>query len=128
MRLTESAEGDIAIFALEGEIDLHYAPVLRRLLQTKLKNKTPMLLLDLSQVDYIDSTGLATIIEYFRDAGEFSGVLCLVGLNSQLKTIFEIVRLDKTIPIFVTRTEAIEAFRRGGLQTAPSDFVRRPAA
>ena len=77
MRLRELVEDGIEIFALQGEIDLHYAPVLRSLLQNKIKARCPSLILDLSAVDYIDSTGLATIIEYFRDAAEYGGVLCL---------------------------------------------------
>ncbi len=128
MRLSESAQGNVAIFALEGEIDLHYAPVLRSLFKTKLNEKAPALLLDLSKVSYIDSTGLAAIIEYFRDSAVHGGVLCLVGLNDQLRTTFEIVRLDQTIRIFATQTEAIDAFRRGELSTAPADMLKRPAA
>ena len=128
MRLTETAQGNVAIFALEGEIDLHYAPVLRSLFKAKLNARTPALVLDLTEVGYIDSTGLAAIIEYFRDSGEYGGVLCLVGLNKQVKSIFEIVRLDQTIPIFKTRAEAIEAFQRGELTAASSDLFKRPAA
>ena len=128
MRLSESAQGNVAIFALEGEIDLHYAPVLRALFKTKLSVQAPVLVLDLSNVTYIDSTGLAAIIEYFRDSGEYGGVLCLVGLNDQLKTIFQIVRLDETIPIFPTTVAAIEAFNRGELAPASSDMFKRPAA
>ena len=128
MRLTESAEGNIVIFGLEGEIDLHYGRVLRELFQAKLKARTPALVLDLSKVTYIDSTGLAVIIEYFRDAAEHGGVLCLAGLNGQLKTIFEIVRLDRTIPIFANTAEAIDAFNRGKVAPAPSEFAKEPAA
>src|SRR5437588_12063861 len=101
MRLRELVEDGIEIFALQGEIDLHYAPVLRSLLQSKIKMRCPSLILDLSRVEYIDSTGLATIIEYFRDAAEYGGVLCLTGLKPAVQSIFEMVRLDKTIPIFV---------------------------
>src|ERR1700761_6060040 len=110
MRLSESADGNVAIFALEGEIDLHYAPVLRSLFKVKLAARAPALVLDLSKVSYVDSTGLAAIIEYFRDSGEHGGVLCLVGLNDQLKSIFKIVRLNETIPIFATTGEAVDAF------------------
>ncbi len=128
MRLNELAQGDVAIFALEGEIDLHYAPVLRGLFKAKLKAQTRALLLDLNKVSYIDSTGLAAIIEYFRDCAEYDGVLCLAGLSEPLQRIFEIVRLDRTIPIFSTVQEAVAAFERGELAPAPNDMVRRPAA
>jgi anti-sigma B factor antagonist len=100
MRFKESVEEGIDVFHLEGEIDLHYAPVLRSLLQAKVGAGCPALLIDLSEVSWIDSSGLAAIIEYFRDSAGYQGLLCLAGLNSTLQTIFEIVRLDKVIPIF----------------------------
>ena len=81
MRLKESVEEGIAILGMEGEIDLHYAPVLRTLLQGKVKERCPALVLDLARVTFIDSAGLAAIVEYFRDASRYEGVLCLAGLN-----------------------------------------------
>jgi anti-sigma B factor antagonist len=128
MRLKESVEDGIEMFALEGEIDLHYAPVLRSLFRSKLKASTPALLLDLSKVEYIDSTGLATIIEYYRDAARHAGVLCLIGLNRNLASIFEIVKLDKAIPMFGNVTEAITAIKQRALQAPPTSLFDRPAA
>ncbi len=115
MRLKESVEEGIAILAMEGEIDLHYAPVLRRLLQGKVKEHCPALVLDLARVTFIDSAGLAAIVEYFRDASRYEGVLCLTGLNEDLRTVFEIVRLDQLLPVFSTNAEAIEALKDGNV-------------
>jgi anti-sigma B factor antagonist len=128
MRLKESTDRNVSVFILEGEIDLHYAPVLRALFQAKTKARTHALVLDLTDVPYIDSTGLAAIIEYFRDACGFSGLLCLAGLNEQLKSIFEIVRLDKAIPMFETARAAVDAITQGGLQPASPSLFTRPAA
>ena len=69
MRLKERHEDGVTIFALSGAIDLHYVPTLRSLFQSKLKERCPALIVDLSALDFIDSTGLATLIEYHRDAG-----------------------------------------------------------
>ena len=128
MRLKESIEEGIDVFALQGEIDLHYAPVLRSLFQAKLKRRTPALILELSNVGYIDSTGLAAIMEYFRDAARHAGILCLVGLNQNLKSIFEMVKLDKAIPMFGTVTEATAALKQGSLGAPPSSLFDGPAA
>jgi anti-sigma B factor antagonist len=128
MRLKEGTDRNVAIFTLEGEIDLHYAPVLRALFQAKAKARTPALVLDLTGVPYIDSTGLAAIIEYFRDACSYAGILCLAGLNEQLKSIFEIVRLDKAIPMFETASDAVDAVLQGTLQPASPSLFTRPAA
>lgn len=122
MRLKESIEEGIDVFALQGEIDLHYAPVLRSLFQAKIKTRTPALILELSHVGYIDSTGLAAIIEYFRDAARHAGILCLVGLNQDLKSIFEMVKLNEAIPMFATVPEATAALKEGSLQAPPTSL------
>jgi len=128
MRLKELTEDGIDVFLLEGEIDLHYAPVLRALLQAKVHAGCRELVMDLSGVSFIDSSGLAAIIEYFRDSAEFEGVLCLAGLSEMLRTIFEIVRLDKVIPIFESRADAIAALKAGTVAPPAAEIFGRSAA
>ena len=128
MRLKELVDDGIDVFVLEGEIDLHYAPVLRSLLQAKVRARCRSLVMDLSGVTFIDSSGLAAVIEYFRDSGDCDGVLCLSGLNDTLRTIFEIVRLDKVIPIFASRAEAIAALKTGSVVPPEASIFDRSAA
>jgi anti-sigma B factor antagonist len=128
MRLKEISDDGIDVFLLEGEIDLHYAPVLRSLLQTKVRARCRALVMDLAGVTFIDSSGLAAIIEYFRDSGDCGGLLCLAGLNDTLQTIFEIVRLDKVIPIFGSRAEAITALKTGTVVPPEASIFDRSAA
>ena len=128
MRLKETLEEGIEVLVLAGEIDLHYAPVLRALLQAKIAARSPALILDLSGVTFIDSSGLAAIIEYFRDAADHGGVLCLAGMNDTLQTIFEIVRLDQVVPIFTSRSDAISALQRGTVRPPAHAIFDRSAA
>lgn len=128
MRGKESVEEGVDLLTLSGEIDLHYAPVLRTMLQGKLKSQCPALVVDLHDVTFIDSSGLAAIIEYFRDAADHRGVLCLAGLNETLRTVFEIVRLDKVIPIFGSAIEARAAVKQGLVQPPERALFDRSAA
>ena len=118
MRLKEGSCRGIDVFALEGDIDLHFAPCLRSLLQAKINGHCPALIVDLTRVTFIDSTGLSVIIEYFRDCAEHGGMLCLCGLNDELKNIFKIVGLDRTIPMFANVDDAANAIARGELAPA----------
>lgn len=118
MRLKEATVQGIDVFVLEGDVDLHYAPSLRAVMQPKIKAHCPALIVDLTQVEFIDSTGLSVIIAYFRDAGAYGGLLCLCGLNNNLKSIFKIVGLDRTIPMFATVDEAANAIASGKLKPA----------
>jgi anti-sigma B factor antagonist len=113
MRLHEYTEGSVDVLELEGEIDMHFAPVLRRLLQGKRDASCPALLLDMSAVEFIDSTGLAVILEYVRDTSAYDGRFCIGGVSANLRTIFEIVRLDRAIPIYRDAATAKNALISG---------------
>jgi anti-sigma B factor antagonist len=113
MQLKEATHEGIDVFALRGDIDLHFAPALRSVLQAKINEHCPALIVDLAQVSFIGSTGLSVLVEYFRDCGRYEGVLCLCGLSDDLKEIFQIVRLDRIIPMFATVDEAANAIRNG---------------
>jgi anti-anti-sigma factor len=115
MRLHEYKEGNVDVLQLEGEIDMHFAPVLRGLLCGKREARCPALLLDLSAVDFIDSTGLAVILEYLRDATAYDGRFCIGGVSENLGTVFETVGLDRSMPIFRDAGAAKQALLSGRL-------------
>ncbi|MEO6053827.1 MAG: STAS domain-containing protein [Chthoniobacterales bacterium] len=99
MELKESVAGEIATLHLKGEIDLHASPVLREALLAKSHAKCPKLLLDFTEVGYIDSSGLATLIEYCRESAEFKGKLGLYGLVTRVRMVFNLVRLNELFTI-----------------------------
>jgi anti-anti-sigma regulatory factor len=68
------------------------------------------------------------MIEYFRDAAKHGGVLCLASLNANLKTAFQIVGLDRSIPAFETVSEAIAALKCGAIQPPPESLFQQSAA
>ncbi|MDX2081451.1 MAG: STAS domain-containing protein [Terrimicrobiaceae bacterium] len=109
MQIEKAADGDVTTLKISGEIDLHASPALRTELQACLEEKTPRLLLDFTDVGYIDSSGLATLIEYVRECGKFGGRLALFGLKAKVKTIFELVRLNELFSISATSDEALAA-------------------
>jgi anti-sigma B factor antagonist len=124
MRLKERHEDGVVVFVLSGPIDLHYAPTLRSLFQSKLNERCSALIVDLNAVDFIDSTGLATLIEYHRDTGAHGGVFALAGINPNLKAIFDVVQFDKVLAIFPSVAEAVAAIKRGKV---PPYMVDEPA-
>lgn len=127
MRLKELVDDGVDVFVLEDDIDLHFAPVLRALLQGKIKLRCAALILDLAAVDFIDSSGLAAIIEYYRDAAEYGGVLCLAGTNDTLRSIFQMCRMDTLISLFASAAEAREALRTGTAKRPDASLVAKPA-
>jgi anti-anti-sigma factor len=111
VRLKEFVEDRVHVFVLEGEIDLHFAPVLRTMLQAKLQTRCPALVLDFAGVDFIDSRGIATIIEYYRDCAGYGGTVCLAALNPDVKPIIDTVRLETVMLIFANVPEAVNTLK-----------------
>ena len=111
MRLLQEYNQDgVDILHLGGEIDMHFAPTLRAVLRAKHNSKCPALLLDMSQVEFIDSVGLAAILEYLRDATDCGARFCIGGLSQSLRTIFEVVGLGKVMPVYADGSKAKAAF------------------
>jgi anti-sigma B factor antagonist len=94
--ITES-EGRV-IVALEGEIDLEQASAVRRALLDALK-KGRTVLVDLSQVTYIDSSGIASLVEGLQVAKKQKSELALVAVSVRVRRVLELARLDKVFQI-----------------------------
>ncbi|MEP7015116.1 MAG: STAS domain-containing protein [Verrucomicrobiota bacterium] len=97
------------IVVLEGEIDLHRLPDIEAELSVAIKEKPQKLVLDLSKVSYIDSSGLAVLINEMRKVGAYGGMLYLVGMQESVRTIFEVSRLDQAFRIFPDVAGALAA-------------------
>jgi len=88
------------VIPLEGEIDLHVSPRIAATLIAAVKEKPRHLIVDLAKVSYIDSSGLAVLIEAMQSVEKYGGRFALVGLQENVKPIFEIARLDQVFRIF----------------------------
>ena len=117
MNWTEDPDPPLLTIKLIGEIDLQQSPKLRQLLQTKICLRTPALLLDFTEVRYIDSSGLATLVEYYKNSRSYSGRLAVAGLSNRVRSIFDLVRLGEVFGVFTTVAEAKAAL----LQEEPKE-------
>jgi anti-sigma B factor antagonist len=97
------------ILALEGEIDLHRSPQVKESLEPLIAQRVPRILLDSSSVSYIDSSGLATMIETLQRIQGYGGKFALFGLRDSVRGIFEISRLDKIFSIYANEAAAVAA-------------------
>jgi anti-sigma B factor antagonist len=88
------------VVPLEGEIDLHVSPRMAATLNAALKEKPRHLVIDMSKCSYIDSSGLAVLIEAMQNVEKYGGKFALTALQDSVKPIFEIARLDQVFRIF----------------------------
>lgn len=88
------------VLPLEGEIDLHVSPEVGESLRRMVAKKPQVLAVDLAKVTYLDSSGLAVLIEAMQNVQEYGGRFGLAGVQESVKQIFEIARLDQVFQIF----------------------------
>src|SRR5437879_12417002 len=82
------------VLQLEGEIDLHVSPEVAESLRTMVAKKPRMVVVDLAKVTYLDSSGLAVLVEGMQNVQEYGGKFAFANVQESVQHIFEIARLD----------------------------------
>jgi anti-sigma B factor antagonist len=108
---TRNVQSDVAVIALNGEVDVYTSPRLKQEMVDLLNKDTTKLVIDLSAVEYLDSTGLGVLIGGLKRARERSGDLRLICDNLRILRIFEITGLTKIFDIYRTEAEALAGLR-----------------
>jgi len=97
---------DSIIVCPMGEIDLGRSPSLRQQLTQAMSESYDRLVIDLSEVPYMDSSGVATLVEAMQQSRRSGSKLVLCGLQDKVRSIFEIARLDTVFTIVDNCDEA----------------------
>lgn len=100
-------EKGYAIIELDGEVDLSCSPDARKQILECLGDKKD-LLVDLSQVTYIDSSGVASLVEGYQTAKKKSLKFGLVGVSDAAMNVLQLARLDKVFPIHASIDERLQ--------------------
>jgi anti-sigma B factor antagonist len=100
-------DGSAVVMELAGDIDLHSSIELRQHLLSLLAKKPPVIVLNLGGVDFMDSSGLATMVEALQLSRRAGGQIRLVALKQRVRNLLEISRLDAIFKIYTTEAEAL---------------------
>ncbi|WP_221793376.1 STAS domain-containing protein [Aquisediminimonas sediminicola] len=109
MEVTSELVGNVHIVTLNGELDAsnvnYFKEMVLPLLTSPIK-----LLIDLSGIRFIDSSGMGAMISCQRHAAAVGGRLKLCGLSPVVRAAFELLRLQAILDINNTREEALQSF------------------
>lgn len=95
------------VVSVFGEVDVATAPELKERLTGLVNNGRAKLVLDLSGVDFLDSTGLGMIVSALKRARTHGGDLRIVCTESRITRLFEITGLDKALTVLPTVDSAV---------------------
>lgn len=108
LRLKSRRSGAASVVEVGGEVDLHSANQLRDELLKAAEGENPCVVVDLSRVSFIDSTGLGVLVGALKRVRE-TGVLSLVCPQRSVRRVFEITGLMQVFPIFDSVEEAVNS-------------------
>ena len=110
MSFSIQKQGDIVVVDVEGQLIVGNRQELKQKVLDELENGERRFLIDFSQTGYIDSSGLGVLVSLSKKIREQGGELRLASLNDDLKTLFELTKLDTLFQIADSRDRALESF------------------
>lgn len=101
-------ENDVTVVAVEGQLIVGNRQELKQKVLEELENGERKFVVDFDQTGYIDSSGLGVLVSLSKKIREQGGELRLAGLNEDLRTLFELTKLDTLFKISDSRAEALK--------------------
>jgi anti-sigma B factor antagonist len=110
MDIEVTQAGPVTVVVPQGDLDMAVADRLRRALGELLDKGRTKLVLDLSGVAYIDSSGLGALVATLKRARGVGADIKLCALQPDVRSIFDMTRLIKVMEVYGTRAEAVSAW------------------
>ncbi|MBI9018408.1 MAG: STAS domain-containing protein [Phycisphaerae bacterium] len=103
---SQTITGNTTILELTGEIEMNCVMQLREAVMEAMQ-ESKIVVLNMTEVKFMDSSGLATMVETLQQSKRQDKQLKIAGLNQRVKSIFEISRLETVFDIYDTEKEAL---------------------
>ena len=109
MEIIKSSQGDFSILKLQGRFDAHEVAPVREWVKEQISQGKTRLVVDLGEVNFVDSSALSVLVQGLKNSRENGGDLAICSLQQAVRVIFELTRLDKAFSIYPTLAEAVES-------------------
>ena len=110
MAFEVNKQGDVTVLDVEGQLIVGNRQELKQKVLEELENGERRFLIDFDRTGYIDSSGLGVLVSLSKKIREQGGELRLANLNDDLRTLFELTKLDTLFQISSSRDEALSSF------------------
>lgn len=108
--IASQAANDITVVRVEGQLIVANRHELKQIVQDALDQGARRFVFDFTPTAYIDSSGLGALVSMSKRVRQAGGDLRLAGLNEDLRSLFELTKLDTLFAIFETPDEALVGF------------------
>ena len=110
MDITTTKQNEVTILALKGKMDLSNAGILKAEVKSLLDGQQKQIHLNMSEVDFINSSGLGSLVSIMKEIRVFKGRLTLSNLAPYVNEIFEITQLSHVFEIYESVDEATASY------------------
>jgi anti-sigma B factor antagonist len=104
----ESAGPNASVVSLAGELDLSTIPRIEGRLFEQLRSH-PGVVVDLTRLSFIDSSGIGLLIKAFRALDEGGRLHTVIAPGSQVERVFRLAGIDRALPLFAEQTRALDS-------------------
>jgi anti-sigma B factor antagonist len=118
MELIDRSENDVHVLRLSGRFDSYTAEPVKKWIEANTEAPPAQLVINLEKVAFVDSTGLATLVQGMKRSRQHGGDLLLCRLQPPVRLIFELTRLDRAFEVLPTEEDAVAAFNTAQRQQA----------
>jgi anti-sigma B factor antagonist len=108
MQVEREEIADAIVLTVQGSVDITSSPELRGELKAALDRQIPRIVVDMGGVTFVDSSGLATLIEALQRTQAYQGKVVLCNLTQAVLGVFELANLDHIFKIRPSRAAALE--------------------
>jgi anti-sigma B factor antagonist len=106
---TEREMRGASVIEIAGELDIATSPRVRQILSDAARDQERPLVIDLTRCQFIDSTGLATLLHGAKPAQNGESNVALVCVPGEVRKLLELTAIDRTIPVYETLDDALAA-------------------
>jgi anti-sigma B factor antagonist len=109
--VTTRQESGCTVVTVVGEVDVYTAPTLDEALSATLAEGNTCVVVDMTGVDFLDSTGLSVLVKALKRIREADGSLDVVVSVDRVAKVFRLTGLDKVIPLHAALADALDGDR-----------------
>ena len=110
MKISTRRLDKTTIFDVSGDIDFANSPELRQSVLREIREAhTPRVVINLSKVHYIDSSGVASLVEGLKASRDLGSRFILIGLSTSAREVLQLSRLLKVFEIYENEEQALDS-------------------
>ncbi len=110
MEIVQEQVNGVDVLRLEGRLDASSSKEIKDRISDLAKNKRVNLVVDMAGINFIDSSGLGSLVASLRSVNKLGGDIRIASLQDQVRAIFELTRLHRIFEIFDDSLTAAKSF------------------